>query len=85
MAHSKSAQKRVRASERRRLRNKAVRSMAKTDVPKAEKLIFAGGVEAAKEAGMVDKCSTLVGEVARMATKIILEERKSLEGKADQA
>jgi len=42
-------------------------------------------MEAAKQAGMVDKCSTLVGEVARMATKIILEERKSLEEKANQA
>jgi len=33
-------------------------------------------VEAATKAGMMDKCSTLVGEVARMATKIILEERE---------
>ena len=58
MAHSKSAQKRVRASERRRLRNKAVRSMAKTSVTKAEKLIFAGEVEAAQEA-VVATISTL--------------------------
>lgn len=33
-------------------------------------------MEAALKAGMPDKCSTLVGEVARMATKIILEERE---------
>lgn len=32
-------------------------------------------IEAAVRAGMADKCSTLVGEVARMATRIILEER----------
>ena len=42
-------------------------------------------MEAAYKAGMVDKCSTLVGEVARMTTKIILEKRESLREKADQA
>jgi len=42
-------------------------------------------MEAAYKAGMVDKCSTLVGEIARMATKIILEKRESLREKADQA
>jgi len=33
-------------------------------------------VETFMKIGMLDKCSTLVGEVARMATKIILEERE---------
>ncbi|MBN1366632.1 MAG: C_GCAxxG_C_C family protein [Dehalococcoidales bacterium] len=33
-------------------------------------------MEAALKVGMADKCSTLVGEVARMATKIVLEERE---------
>jgi len=33
-------------------------------------------VEAAIKAGMPDKCSTLVGEVARMAVRIILEENE---------
>jgi len=42
-------------------------------------------MEAAYKAGMVDKCSTLVGEVARMATRIILEKRESLKEKASQA
>ena len=42
-------------------------------------------MEAARKAGMVEKCSTLVGEVARMATKIILEKRESLKEKAAQA
>jgi hypothetical protein len=42
-------------------------------------------MEAGYKAGIVDKCSTLVGEVARMATKIILEKRESLRGKASQA
>ena len=42
-------------------------------------------MEAARKAGMVEKCSTLVGEVARMATRIILERRESLREKAGQA
>ena len=33
-------------------------------------------MEAAAKAGMADACSTLVGEVARMATRIILEEKE---------
>ena len=32
--------------------------------------------QTAEKAGMRDKCSTLVGEVAKIATKIILEERE---------
>ena len=35
-----------------------------------------GEMEAARKAGMADKCSTVVGEVAKMATKIILDERE---------
>jgi C_GCAxxG_C_C family probable redox protein len=42
-------------------------------------------MEEASKVGMIDKCSTLVGEVARMATKIILEKRESLRGKAARA
>jgi len=42
-------------------------------------------MEAAYKAGLAQKCSTLVGEVARMATKIILEKRESLKEKAVQA
>jgi len=47
---TKSAEKQVRVSERRRLRNKSIRSMCKTNVTKAEKLIFSGELEAAREA-----------------------------------
>lgn len=50
MPRSKSAQKQMRVSERRRLRNKAVRSLCKTRITKAERLIFAGELEAAKQA-----------------------------------
>ncbi len=50
MAQSKSAQKQARAAVGRRLRNKSVQSQAKTDVTKAEKLIFSGELEAAQKA-----------------------------------
>ena len=50
MPHSKSAQKQVRVSAKRQLRNKSVRSLCKTDITKAERLIFSGELEAAKQA-----------------------------------
>ena len=50
MPTSKSAQKQVRVAERRRLPNKSVRSEVKTNITKAEKLIFSGELEAARAA-----------------------------------
>jgi small subunit ribosomal protein S20 len=50
LAGSKSAQKQVRVAERRRLRNKSLRSLCKTNITKAERLIFSGELEAAREA-----------------------------------
>ncbi|MFC1967731.1 30S ribosomal protein S20 [Chloroflexota bacterium] len=50
MPNIESAKKRVRVSERRRLRNKSVRSEVKTKVTKAEKLIFSGETAAAQPA-----------------------------------
>jgi len=47
---SKSAQKQVRVAERRQQRNKSVRSQVKTNITKAEKLIFSGELEAARGA-----------------------------------
>jgi len=47
---TKSAQKQVRVSQRRSLRNKSARSRAKTEITKAEKLIFAGELELARSA-----------------------------------
>jgi len=46
----KSAQKQVRVAAKRRLRNKAARSLAKTNISKAEKLIFSGELESAEQA-----------------------------------
>ncbi len=50
MPHTKSAQKRVRVAEKRQLRNKSVRSLCKTNITKAERLVFSGELEAAKQA-----------------------------------
>jgi len=46
----KSAQKQVRVAGKRQLRNKSVRSLCKTNITKAEGLIFSGELEAAKQA-----------------------------------
>lgn len=47
MANSKSALKRVKVSERRRIRNRTYRSAARTMVRRAESVIATGDVEAA--------------------------------------
>jgi len=47
---TKSAQKRVRGNERKRLGNKPMRSLCKSNITKAERLIFLGELEAAREA-----------------------------------
>ncbi len=58
MPGSKSAQKRVRVAEKRRLSNKSIRSLCKTNVTKAEKLIFSGELELAQKA-VVTSASSL--------------------------
>ncbi len=50
MPVTKLTTKQVRVVERRRLRNKSIRSRAKTFITKAEKLIFSGELEAAQSA-----------------------------------
>ena len=50
MPNIKSAEKRVRQAEKRRLHNKSIDSQVKTSITKAEKLIFSGELEAAQEA-----------------------------------
>ena len=42
MANTKSAQKRIRSDEHKRVRNQAYRSQVKTAIKKAEQIIFAG-------------------------------------------
>lgn len=43
----------MRVAERRRLRNKPIRSLCKTNITKAEKFIFSGELEAAQKAVVV--------------------------------
>ena len=50
MPATKSVQKQVRVAERKRLRNKSIRSLCKTNITKAERLIFSGELEAAQGA-----------------------------------
>ena len=50
MPNTKSARKQVRVTERKRLRNKSIRSLCKTNITKAERLIFSGELELAEEA-----------------------------------
>ena len=50
MPRIKSAKKRVRVAEKGRLRNKSIRSLCKTNIIKAERLIFSGELEAAQKA-----------------------------------
>lgn len=50
MPRSKSAEKAARASERKRLRNKSVRSATKTKMTRAEELISSNELEPAREA-----------------------------------
>ncbi len=58
MPRSKSSQKQVRVAERRRLRNKSIRSLCKTNITKVERLIFLGELESA-QAVVVDAISSL--------------------------
>ena len=50
MPNTKSAKKQMRVAEKKRLRNKPVRSLAKTNITKAEKFIFSGELETVQEA-----------------------------------
>jgi len=49
---SKSSRKQVRVVERGRLRNKSIRSLCKTNITKAERLIFLGELESAQRVVM---------------------------------
>ena len=50
MPITKSSQKQVRVAEKRQLRNKSIRSLTKTNIAKAERLIFSGELESAQKA-----------------------------------
>ena len=52
MPNTRSARKQVRVTQRRHLRNKSIQSLCKTNITKAERLIFSGELESAQEAAV---------------------------------
>ena len=50
MPVTKTALKEMRVARRRQVRNKSARTLAKSNIAKAEKLIFSGDVDSSKEA-----------------------------------
>ncbi len=52
MPNTRSARKQVRVIQKRRLRNKSIQSLCKTNVTKAERLIFSGELKSAQEAAV---------------------------------
>jgi len=52
LPNTRSARKQVRVIQRRRLRNRSVQSLCKTNITKAESLIFSGELELAQEAAV---------------------------------
>ncbi len=50
MPVTKSAKKQMRVAEKRRLHNRSIRSRSKTNITKAEKLIFSGELDEARKA-----------------------------------
>ncbi|CAA9542251.1 MAG: SSU ribosomal protein S20p [uncultured Thermomicrobiales bacterium] len=77
MANSKSAEKRIRVSERRRQRNRPFRSSARTLVKKAELAITAGDQGAAEEAVL-----TATRTLDRVASKGIIHRNNAARRKS---
>jgi small subunit ribosomal protein S20 len=67
----------MRSSERKRLRNKSTRSLCKTNITKAEKLIFSGELEAAQKAVV-----TAISSLDKAAEKGILHANNSARRKS---
>lgn len=73
----KSAQKQVRVTGRRRLRNKSIRSLCKTNITKAEKLILANELESAEKAVV-----TAISSLDKAAEKGIIHPNNAARRKA---
>ena len=68
MPGTKGVQKQVQGTERKRLRNKSIRSQCKTKITKAERLISTGELEAARKAVAV-----AISSLDRAAEKGVIE------------
>jgi len=73
----KSAQKQVRVTGRRRLRNKSIRSLCKTNITKAEKLILVNELESAEKAVV-----TAISSLDKAAEKGIIHPNNAARRKA---
>lgn len=72
MANTASAKKRIRSSERRRVRNRAVRSAGRTYVKKARTLIASGNTQEAEEA-----VRQAISQLDKSAAKRIIHPRNA--------
>ncbi len=77
MPNSKSAQKRMRVSERKRVRNKSVRTLSKSSITKAERLIFSGELESGQAA-----VATVVSVLDKAAKKGVIHPKNAARRKA---
>lgn len=77
MPTTKSVAKNIRVAERKRLRSKPVRSLVKTNITKAEKLIESNETEAARAAAL-----TAVRSLDKAAEKGILHPRNAARRKS---
>ena len=77
MPIKKSAEKRVRVAEKRQLRNKSIRSQVKTNITKAEQVIFSGELETAHTAVV-----TAISSLDKAAEKGILKSNNSARRKS---
>lgn len=77
MPVTRTAEKELRAAERRRVRNKGVRTLCKTAIKKTEKLVFSGNVESAKEPAV-----SAVSTLDKAAKKGIIHANKAARSKS---
>ena len=93
MANIKSAEKRARVSERKRVRNKPISTLCKTNISKAESLIFSGELESAQTA-VADAIKTLdkaaekgifhPNNVARRKSRLMKKLNEALAASSDE-
>ena len=77
MPNTSSARKQVRVDQKRQLRNKSIRSLCKTSITKAEKLIFSGELESAQEAVVA-----AIGSLDRAAEKGVIHSNNAARRKS---
>jgi small subunit ribosomal protein S20 len=74
---TRTAEKELRVAERRRERNKARRTLCKSTIKKAEKLLFSGEVASAKEAAV-----TAISALDKAVNKGVIHTNKAARSKS---